>query len=371
VTWIIEEIERRGGAISFRAFMELALYDPGHGYYASATPRYGRSGDFLTAPSASAWYARVFARMLRAFADVVGPIVLVDVGSGDGSFISGVIDSLGVDAGIVVNSLVTVERSQTMAGIQRDCLRSSGIRWRLVDEIASVEPTPLPAVVHASELYDALPVHRVVMAPDGLCELWVVVTTGGLEWQRRRARSELGSYLEEHGVVLQPGQIADLSLDWRTAHRSLLDQVSGNGLALVLDYGYPAHRLFDPRGRSGGSLSCYRGHRLSRDPLEDPGHTDITSHVNLDDLRSAAAGADWAEIGWWPLAEFLVKAGIDEEMHDRGVGIEAELNANTVTERQEIKRLLDPDGMGSDLKMLIQARGVMLDAARGLFRVGD
>jgi len=164
-----------------------------------------------------------------------------------------------------------------------------------------------------------------------------------------------------------------VSLQWRTLHQQLLEGTSSDGLALVLDYGYPANRLFNPRGRADGSLSCYRGHRLSRDPLQDPGHQDITSHVNLDDLRLAAVAADWAEIGWWPLAEFLVRAGIDEVMHEHGVGEEADLNADTVIERQEIKRLLDPDGMGSDLKMLVQARGAMIDAAREILglRIAD
>jgi SAM-dependent MidA family methyltransferase len=43
--------------------------------------------------------------------------------------------------------------------------------------------------------------------------------------------------------------------------------------------------------------------------------------------------------------------------------MEADLDATTVAERQEVKRLLDPEGMGSDLKMLVQAKGVMIDAA--------
>jgi SAM-dependent MidA family methyltransferase len=34
-----------------------------------------------------------------------------------------------------------------------------------------------------------------------------------------------------------------------------------------------------------------------------------------------------------------------------------------VAERQEVKRLLDPDGMGSDLKVLVQGVGGLADAA--------
>ncbi len=49
--------------------------------------------------------------------------------------------------------------------------------------------------------------------------------------------------------------------------------------------------------------------------------------------------------------------------------MDAELDAATVAARQEVKRLLDPDGMGSDLKALVQATADMaanVRAALGL-----
>ena len=137
----------------------------------------------------------------------------------------------------------------------------------------------------------------------------------------------------------------------------------------MLDYGYEARRLYDPRGRRGGSLTTFSRHRLGRDPLISPGTVDLTAHVNWDDLRSAAERTDWLELGLWPLAEFLVRAGIARELEDRGLGMEADLDAATVTARQEVKRLLDPEGMGSDLKMLVQANGEMIGTAGKILNV--
>ena len=111
------------------------------------------------------------------------------------------------------------------------------------------------------------------------------------------------------------------------------------------------------------SLATFHRHELGRDPLISPGEVDLTAHVNWDDLRGAAAGASWREIGLWPLAEFLVRAGIAEELEAHGLGMDADLDAATITARQEVKRLLDPEGMGSDLKMLVQAKGEMIDIA--------
>jgi SAM-dependent MidA family methyltransferase len=69
------------------------------------------------------------------------------------------------------------------------------------------------------------------------------------------------------------------------------------------------------------------------------------------------------------LAEFLIRAGIADEIECRGFGMEAELDAATVAARQEVKRLLDPEGMGSDLKVLVQGRGELIDAARSLLSI--
>jgi SAM-dependent MidA family methyltransferase len=142
-----------------------------------------------------------------------------------------------------------------------------------------------------------------------------------------------------------------------------LDAAADEGLCLVLDYGYESSRLYRPRGRRGGSLSTFHRHELGRDPLASPGEVDLTAHVNWDDLRGAAAAAGWQEVGLWPLAEFLVRAGIAEELEERGLGMEADLDAATFSARQEVKRLLDPEGMGSDLKMLVQAKGEMVVVA--------
>ncbi len=366
MSWIVDEIEARGGSVPFDEFMELALYDPGHGYYSGATPRYGRGGDYLTAPTASEWYTRVLARVLSATARGVGPLRLVDVASGDGSLITGVLESLGACANEVLADIVSVERSEAMRSRQIECLGTVPVSIRWVSAISELEPKPEPRMLHASELYDAQPVARVVGRGSGLRELWVGVDGESLSWAEHPPREEVAAYFKRHGVALEDGQIAEANLTAEAMHRRLLDTAGEHGMCLVLDYGYEARRLYDPRGRGGGSLTTFHRHRLGRDPLESPGEIDLTAHVNWDDLRLAADSGGWTEIGLWPLAEFLVRAGLSDELEERGLGMDADLDAATITARQEIKRLLDPEGMGSDLKVLIQAKGEMVKVAKSV-----
>ena len=350
----------------FEMFMELALYHPVHGYYSAEEPRYGRGGDYLTAPTASEWYPRVIARSLSGIAATCGFLRLIDLASGDGSLIAGVFDALGAEVGEVLGEVVAVERSEAMRGRQRDRLGPSQLPVRLVANAADVAAGPGPTVGHASELYDAQPVARVIRTSEGLRELWVTLGDGELGWSERPPRAAVEAYFERHGVELEEGQIAEANLAAEDFHRSLLETLGGNGLCLVLDYGYEARRLYDPRGRRGGSLTTFKRHQLGRDPFAAPGETDLTAHVNWDDLRFAGESAGWTEVGLWPLAEFLVRAGIGDELAERGLGMEADLDSETIAARQEIKRLLDPEGMGSDLKVLVQAKGALLEAARSV-----
>jgi SAM-dependent MidA family methyltransferase len=364
MSWIIDEIVARGGEVPFDEYMELVLYHPQHGYYSGDKPRYGRDGDFLTAPTASEWYAKVLTRLLTNIAAETGPVRLIDVASGDGAVIAGVFEALGPNSAEVLAGVVSVEKSRAMRDRQCDGLPTTSVEVLWIEDVSEIGPSSRPTVVHASELFDALPVARVVGVQKGYEELCVGAREGVLEWRQRSPRDEVVEYFSHHGIDLEEGQIAEANLGAEQLHTEILAVTGRSGLSLVLDYGYEARRLFDPRGRKGGSLSTFHRHELGRDPLTLPGEVDLTAHVNWDDLRGAAEGAGWQEVGLWPLAEFLVRAGIAEELEERGLGMEADLDAATITARQEVKRLLDPEGMGSDLKMLIQAKGEMIDAAR-------
>ncbi len=363
MSWIIDEIVARGGEVFFDTYMELALYHSRHGYYSGSKPRYGRGGDYLTAPSASLWYGTVLTRLLRRLGADTGPVRLIDVASGDGMLVSCVLEALGIGAREVVVEIFSIERSQSMRDRQLDRLPTASVSVQVVGALTEIGPTSAPTVIHASEFYDALPVARAVGGTTGLEELTVAVSSGALEWGRRPPRDEVARYFTHHGVVLEEDQIAEANLTAESTHRDLLNAAGNDGLCLVLDYGYETRRLYDPHGRRGGSLATFRRHQLGRDSLQSPGEIDLTAHVNWDDLRRAACGAGWREIGLWPLAEFLVRAGLADELEDRGMGIEAELDAATVSARQEVKRLLDPEGMGSDFKMLVQAKGEMIAVA--------
>ncbi|NNL54813.1 MAG: SAM-dependent methyltransferase, partial [Woeseia sp.] len=55
-------MQAAGGSLAFGEFMQHALYEPGLGYYAAGTRKFGAGGDFVTAPEVSQLFGRVVAR---------------------------------------------------------------------------------------------------------------------------------------------------------------------------------------------------------------------------------------------------------------------------------------------------------------------
>src|SRR2546422_466415 len=75
---LANEIEPHGW-ISFARYMQLVLHEPGLGYYAADRAKFGRAGDFVTAPELGKLFGRTLARQLR---QIGGPGLEVGAGSG-------------------------------------------------------------------------------------------------------------------------------------------------------------------------------------------------------------------------------------------------------------------------------------------------
>jgi len=338
-----------GSRVPFARYMELALYHPELGYYSKARRVYpaGPQGDFVTAPTAHPSFARTWARLFAALVRRRGSaLVLVELGAGDGGFLRPL---LAASTGEVFRRVVGVELSP--AG--RAALASlPGIE--VVADLAAASPPAGPVVLFASELYDALPFHLVRGSEGG--ELEELFVERGEDDSLRfvpgpPSSQELAAYLEGHGVRLAPGQVAEVRLEASAFHVRVLAWAGEDALVFVLDYGYPAASLYNPKARRLGSLAGYKDQKPVADVLALPGDVDITAHVNWDDLHAAAGKLGFATTAPVPLGLFLARWGILEEAR-KGLSPEAPTP-------WEVKALLSPGGMGSDLKVLLQGKGAL------------
>jgi len=325
------------GDLSFRDFMEVALYHPQFGYYSRRAQRVGKEGDFVTSPALSPVFSFVVARLIREFLGRVtdGMTSVVDIGCGDGS---------------LIHSLDGSAPSAAFYGVDR--FPAPGF----ASDLARVPKSDYRIAI-CNELFDALPFARLVQRDEHLHELWITERDGQLEWSEHEAEAKYDDYFAERGIELSDGQFADVSLEWEAMCEDICRFV-GRGMVIAFDYGYPARDLFSSRGRRFGTAAAYRNHQVSRDLLADPGEQDLTAHINFSDLQRAGERNGFTTLFFDRQAKFLLAAGATEHELFRPLeqltGDPLELRER----REEARRLVLPDGIGEDIRVLVMGKGV-------------
>lgn len=342
------EIERSDG-ITFERFMDLALYHPVHGYYASRSDRPTRTGDYLTAPETNPLFGHALARQLDEMWQRLGrprDFTLREYGPGTGALAVSVMRGLQTDGSDLTRSLryQPVEADPARSEAVRERVRDGGFGDALSDTPMEVA-APITGCILANELLDALPVHRVTRLNGELREIFVTWTASWFaDEPREPSTSDLAAYLDTAGVRLAEGQESEINLRAPAWIRAVAAELR-RGYLLLIDYGRDASELFGPR-RYRGTLLAYRGHAVSDDAYAAVGEQDLTTHVDLSAVESAARDAGLQVVGRTTQAEFLTALGMGEllERLGRTVGTDP---AEYIAARAGVLRFLDPRAMGA------------------------
>jgi len=366
------------GDLSFRDFVEIALYHPQFGYYARAENPVGKEGDYVTAPTLSPVFSYAIGNLFREFLSRCEGVVcsIVDIGCGDGGLIGALASEIdderakffGVDRamGRVVESSSrrVVEENQEHSTTRR--LGDSTTFVSTIDEI----PTDGAHLIITNELYDAFPFARLVQRGEHLHELWV---NEELDWTEHEAAPQYDDYFAERGIQLDDGQFADVSLEWEAFYDDVLRRFE-RALIVTIDYGHPQDKLFHPRARRFGTAAAYSNQRVTRDLLANAGEQDLTAHINFTDLERAGERRGATTLFFDRLAKFLLTLDItrhellkpdgrwqmtDGEGDDEASAIRHLPSA--IQAREDARRLILPDGIGEDLRVLVQGKGVPRD----------
>ena len=362
---------KQDGPLSFADFMEAALYDPEFGYYMTPGPRIGREGDYYTSLDVHPIFAELIGRQVAQAAEILfsdNDFTIVEMGAGKGLLARHLLDSYRRANPALLSRIryVLVERSPAMIRAQQQHLRSlldKGVSISWTQDLSAFPAGSVNGVLLSNELVDAFPVHRVVMRPLGLREIyvgWEPVGTGGsggrfIEIEAPPLSSALEDYFERIGVALEVGQQAEVNLralDWMRQAGTALRR----GLVLTIDYGHTAADLYAPT-RKAGTLLCYHRHRVSDSPYVRVGQQDLTAHVDFTSLALAGRDTGLEVTGFTNQLHFLMGLGIESAFAD----IDPE-SPDSVA----MRNLLKPDGMGATYKVLVQHKGMPAPRLDGL-----
>jgi SAM-dependent MidA family methyltransferase len=356
----LRERIREAGPLTFREWMSAALYDEREGYYQiRGAERWGRAGDYRTAPERSALFAATFARhFAKLFEELGRPRLfhLLEVGGGAGRFAHGVLRTLRRDAPHVYESLRYVS-DETSADSRRRAAEllapfAGRVEFRRLSEITGQLDH---ALVFSNELLDAFPVHRVTVRGGRLLESYVGLGDGGdfVFVEDEPSTPRLAEHFGRLGVTLAEGQVAEVNLevaDWLARAAAVVR----SGFVITADYGDEAAALYGAPHRRGGTLRSFRGHELIEDVLRDPGRQDLTTTVNWTQVVAEGERVGLRTLSLERLDAFLLRAGLVEQLELESAHAPSE--AETAVLRLDAREMILPGGMASHFQVLIQRK---------------
>ena len=315
------------GPLAFSTYMNHALYHPSLGFYANGGA--GRHRDFITSVEVGPLFGAMVALAIDAWwVDAGRPehFDVVEVGAGPGTLARTVMRS----------------RPDCAAAMRYLAVESSEAQRRNhPDDVTSLAELPEAielGFIFANELLDNL-----------VFDLYDYEPTRG--WSEVRIGAHDGQPFEVLVATEPPPAIAALDMteagripdhvgarSWLTEARNAL----GAGAIVAIDYAVPGY----PVDADRAWLRTYADQQRGSDPLDAPGHRDITIDVPIDQLASVQPPAATTQASW------LRSLGIDElveqgRRHWQANAAAPDLGAIEARSRvREAEALLDPDGLG-------------------------
>ena len=342
------DIVAAGGWISFEAYMRFVLYAPGLGYYVAGARKFGRDGDFVTAPELTPLFAEALAVQARAVLDASRPDI-VELGAGTGALAAALLAALeGGDGRLRYRIL---EPSPELRERQRRTIAARSPA--LVDRVEWLDTLPdgIDGIVLLNEVLDAVPPHLVVRTAGEWHERGVRIADAGFAFEDRPLSS---ARLRAVAADRFPADI-DYASEINPAAEALVNALARrlrSGALVILDYGFPRHELYHPQ-RSGGTVMAHYRHRSLADPLLWPGLMDVTAHVDFTAMAEAGVAAGLDVAGFASQSAFLLSLGI----LDRLAAVAPPGEMAYVRAASAVQTLLSPSEMGELFKVLALSRG--------------
>ena len=333
----IKDLIKKSGPISLSQYMEICLWDDENGYYTS-NQVLGRHGDFITSPEISQTFGELIGLWALSFYQKFidnKRLCITELGSGRGTLLRDAIRTISMVTKNKVDLDITIlEKSKRLIALQEENLKNKNIKWISDIKGLSFEPQ----IIIANEFFDALPINQYVRNNEGWYEKKITTKNGKLCFT-------LGNKIwVPSNSIFSNFKIGD-TLEHSEQTISIFSNICNHlirydGVLLVVDYGNISG--------IGDTLQAVNNHKF-RSILEKPGQSDLTSHVNFKLLKEIAIKKNLYVSPVKEQQNFLLELGIKERLKSLTKNV-----SSTIAERveTEVKRLIDPDKMGSLFKVI-------------------
>ena len=312
---IASQIASHGGWLPFSRYMEMALYEPGMGYYSAGAHKLGVGGDFTTAPELSPLFGAAICSTLIPVLEGLQrkglPAQILEFGAGTGKLATSIMTRL-QDLGFTLDSYNIIEISPDLAQRQKKRIQKTVEELEIPTqcEWLSELPKNFSGVILANEVIDAIPCD-IIIYRNGF---WY---SHGVAFENNKLTWKTGSPVEQNLLCealltgnFPEGYVTELhtpAIAWMRQVAKHLD----SGLFLTFDYGFPESEYYHSQ-RIEGTLMAHHRHHAIQDPFYLPGLCDLTTHVEWSQIARAALAENADDVYLTNQAAYLLDAGIGD-----------------------------------------------------------
>ena len=312
---IASQIASQGGWLPFSRYMEMALYEPGMGYYSAGAHKLGFGGDFTTAPELSPLFGAAICStllpVLEGLKEKGLPTQILEFGAGTGKLATSILSRLN-DLGLNLDRYDIIEISPDLAQRQQKHLNDALKKLQLSTKCNWLQELPkdFKGIILANEVIDAIPCD-VIIYQNGFW-YWY-----GIGYENEKFIWKIG-LLVEQGLLPESLLSGNFSESYITElhmpANAWMHQVAKSlhtGLFLTFDYGFPEGEYYHPQRLEGTLMAHYRHHAI-QDPFHLPGLCDLTAHVEWSQIARSALAENTDDVYLTNQAAYLLDAGIGD-----------------------------------------------------------
>lgn len=341
VDHLYEQIQANNGRISFAEYMQHVLYTPGLGYYSNNSLKFGKDGDFITAPELGTLFAQCLAVQCAEILTEINAHTILEFGAGSGQLACDLLHFLHAH-NITLENYYILEVSATLRLRQQEKIQQLCPQYAHIVQWLDHLPTqPINGAIIANEVLDAMPVNQFYFANNVLHEYYVTYDTKKFTYLLDQPSVALANAFARANLaacISQP-YTSEINL-WLPAWIKSLSEVLNVGAILLVDYGFKCTEYYHPQ-RHTGTLMCHYRHHCHTDPLINIGLQDITAHVDFTSVANAAYSSGLSIAGYINLASFLINCDIVNF-----------LQTSSPQQAQEVNILTSPAEMGELFKVM-------------------
>jgi SAM-dependent MidA family methyltransferase len=278
------------------------------------------------------------------------PLRVLEFGAGSGKLAEDFLRAAR-DLGLEVADYFILELSSDLRERQQQRLAGERqVSW------LDTPPNSFTGLIFCNEVLDAMPVPLIVRKNHQWWERGVAIDGDKFVFADRPVDQSICAHIPDV-ADLPEGYLTEVHPRQEGFVRLLGEmlQAGEGGLAVLIDYGFPAREYYLPQ-RSGGTLMCHYQHYAHSDPFLHVGLQDITAHVDFTGLARTGLEHGLEVAGYMSQAAFLLSAGLPKWL-DKS---RPEDTAVWLPLANAVQKLTSPAEMGELFKVLLLSSRVEL-----------